>query len=252
MSTVYFVGAGPGDPELITVKGMRLLSGADVVVYAGSLVQAAVLKYCRNGAEMRDSAQMNLDEIMDVIIGAAKAGKKCVRLSTGDPSLYGALREQTRALEAEGIPYEICPGVSSAFASAAVLKRELTAPGGSQTVIFTRLSGRTPVPARESLSSLASHGATICVFLSAASIDDVAAELSKGYSSSTPASVVYRATWEDERVFTGTLADIADKVKSAGISRHALIIVGDALGQGGEEASRLYDRAFSHGLRKGG
>ena len=248
---VSFVGAGPGDPELITVKGMRLLQEADVVVYAGSLVQRAALAFCRSGVEAHDSASMNLDEIIGVMAGASKEGRRCVRLHTGDPGLYGALREQTAALEALSIPYEVVPGVSSAFASAAALKRELTAPGGSQTVIFTRMAGRTPVPQSENLASLASHNATICVFLSVASIDDVVRELSVGYAVSTPAAVVYKVTWEDERIITGTLADIADKVRDAGITRHALILVGDALGSESGPASKLYNKAFSHGYRNG-
>lgn len=249
--TIYFVGAGPGDTELITVKGMRLLQEADVVVYAGSLVAAAVLSYCRPDVEAHDSASMSLDEIVGVMAEAAKAGRRCVRLHTGDPCLYGASREQTAALEALSIPYKIIPGVSSAFASAAALKRELTAPGGTQTVIFTRLAGRTPVPQSEGLASLASHNATICVFLSAAAIDDVVRELSAGYAASTPAACVYRATWEDERIVTGTLADIADKVKTAGITRQAMILVGAALGSDAGAASMLYDKAFSHGYRNG-
>lgn len=248
-SIVYFVGAGPGDPELITVKGMRLLQEADVVVYAGSLVQRAVLKYCRKETVVHDSAVMNLEQILGVMVGVAREGRRCVRLHTGDPSLYGALREQAEVLERESIPYEIVPGVSSAFASAAAVKRELTRPGGTQTVIFTRLAGRTPVPASEGLASLASHNATMCVFLSAASIDEVAAELSKGYGPTTPAVVVYRATWEDELIITGTLVDIASKVKAAGITRHALIIVGEAIGADAGAASKLYDRTFSHGFR---
>jgi len=248
--TTYFVGAGPGDPELITVKGMKLLQEADVVVYAGSLVQRAVLKYCRPDIEARDSASMNLDEIIKVMVDVARAGRRCVRLHTGDPALYGALREQTTALEAAGVPYEIVPGVSSAFASAAALKRELTVPGGTQTVIFTRLAGRTPVPESEGLASLASHNATICVFLSAASIDEVVAGLSVGYAPDTPAAVVYKVTWEDERIITGTLADISGKVKEAGITRHALIIAGAAIGPDPGAASKLYDKAFGHGYRR--
>lgn len=247
--TIFFVGAGPGDPELITVKGMRLLQEADVVVYAGSLVQRAVLKYCRQDVEAYDSASMSLDEIILLMVDAAKSDKQCVRLHTGDPGLYGALREQTVALEAQSIQYEIIPGVSSAFACAAALRRELTAPGGAQTVIFTRLAGRTPVPQSENLASLASHNATICVFLSAASVDDVVAELSVGYAASTPAACVYKATWEDEQIITGTLADIADKVRQAGITRHAMILVGAALGADTGAASMLYDKAFSHGYR---
>lgn len=251
-STVSFVGSGPGDPELITVKGMRLLEKADVVVYAGSLVKEKVLKYCREGIEIHNSATMNLDEIMSVMVKAAKEGKAVVRLHTGDPSLYGALREQADILDEEGVPYEVVPGVSSAFASAAALKKELTMPGVTQTVIFTRLEGRTPVPERERLSALAAHNATICVFLSASMIDKVVEELGSGYPPDTPVAVVYRATWEDEKKVTGTLEDIASKVKAEGITRHALIIAGRAIGGAGSSGmtSLLYDKDFKHGYRK--
>ena len=246
---IHFVGAGPGDPELITVKGRRLIEEADCVIYAGSLVQERVLKYCRPGAEILDSASMHLEEITGVMVDRARSGKKVVRVHTGDPSLYGAMREQAVVLEREGVDYEVVPGVSSAFASAAALKKELTVPGITQTVIFTRLAGRTPVPEAESLSSLSKHGATICVFLSASMIDNVVEELSVGYAPDTPAAVVYRATWEDELTITGTLADIAEKVKAESITRHAMIIVGRAIGEDGEP-SRLYDRDFKHGYRE--
>lgn len=250
-SKVWFVGTGPGDPELITVKGMRLLERADVVVYAGSLVKEKVLGYCREGVRVHNSAAMHLDEIMAVMVEAAKAGNTVVRLHTGDPSLYGALREQTDILDRSGVPYEVVPGVSSAFASAAALKKELTMPGVTQTVIFTRMEGRTPVPEKERLSSLAQHNATVCVFLSAAMIDEVVTELKKGYPPDTPAAVVYRATWEDEKKVTGTLEDIASKVKAEGITRHAMIIAGRAIG-GTEltgKTSLLYDKDFKHGYR---
>lgn len=247
-SIIYFVGSGPGDPELITVKGRRLLEEAGCVVYAGSLVAERVLRYCRPEAEVFDSAAMHLEEIMEVMVGRAKAGKKVVRLHTGDPSLYSAFREQADVLDKEGIPYEVVPGVSSAFASAAALKKELTMPGVTQTVIFTRLAGRTPVPEAESLSSLSTHGATMCVFLSASMVEKVVGELCAGYPPETPAAVVYKATWDDEKIVTGTLADIADRVRMAGITRHALIIVGNAIG-GAAALSRLYDREFKHGYR---
>lgn len=248
---VFFVGTGPGDPELITVKGMRLLKEADLVIYAGSLVREKVLEYCEKGPVIRSSASMSLEEITSLMVEAARAGKKVVRLHTGDPSLYGALREQADILEKEGIDYAIVPGVSSAFASAAALKRELTLPGVTQTVIFTRVEGRTPVPPDERLSKLASHGATLCVFLSVAMIDEVVKELAEGgCQPDTPVAVVYRASWEDELVVKGTLADIAAKVKEAGISRQAMIIVGRALGEDPGENSKLYDASFSHGFRE--
>ncbi|HBG47170.1 MAG TPA: precorrin-4 C(11)-methyltransferase [Deltaproteobacteria bacterium] len=249
-STVYFIGTGPGDPELITVKGMKLLKEADLVIYAGSLVRERVLEYCERSPEIFNSASMSLPEITSLMTEAARKGKKVVRLQTGDPSLYGALREQAEALEKEEIPYVVVPGVSSAFASAAALKRELTLPGVTQTVIFTRMEGRTPVPDKERLRALSSHGSTICVFLSISMIEDVVRELLAGYTPETPVAVVYRASWEDELVIKGTLADIAGKVNEAGVTRQAMIIVGNAIGDGPVERSRLYDPGFSHGFRK--
>lgn len=246
---IHFVGSGPGDPELITVKGSKLLSRADVVIYTGSLVKDNILKYCRKGVEAHNSASMHLEEMTGIMIKAAKAGKNVVRLHTGDPSLYSAMREQADILDKEGIDYGIVPGVSSAFAAAAVLKKEFTKPGITQTVIFTRLEGRTPVPAEESLSKLAKHKASICVFLSAGMIDKVVEELLKGYPPQTPAAVVYRATWDDEIKITGTLKDIAGKAQAAGIKNHALIIAGSAIGEG-PAASLLYDKGFRHGFRR--
>ncbi|WKZ33422.1 MAG: precorrin-4 C(11)-methyltransferase [Thermodesulfobacteriota bacterium] len=249
-SRVWFVGSGPGDPELITVKGMRLLKDAEVVIYAGSLVREKVLEWCEKGPEVHNSASMDLGAIVSLMIDASRKGKRVVRLHTGDPSLYGALREQAEALEKAGVPYGIVPGVSSAFASAAALKRELTLPGVTQTVIFTRLEGRTPVPEKERLGSLAAHGATICIFLSVSMMDEVVRELQCGYPPDTPVAVVYRASWEDELVVKGTLADIKEKVGEAGIKRQAMIIVGKAIGDDPVEQSRLYDPGFSHGFRK--
>ncbi len=256
---VHFIGAGPGDPELITVKGKRLLQEADVVVYAGSLVKERVLEYASSNAEIYNSASMSLEEIMDIMVKAVRGGKRVVRVHSGDPTLYSALREQIDILESEDIPYEVVPGINSAFGAAASLKEELTLPGITQTVIFTRLEGRTPVPDRESLSLLAQHGATICIFLSVGMIDRVVEELRTGYSEETPVAVVYRATWEDEKVIRGCLKDIPEKVKDAGITRQAVIIVGRALrtrsGKGSVSKgsrSRLYDRDFEHGYRKKG
>lgn len=250
-STVYFVGAGPGDPELITIKGMRLLMAADVVVYAGSLVDKKILNYCKKGAKVFDSAKLAIDEITGILSDAAMQGKKVVRLHTGDPCLYSAVGEQMRMLDGCNVPYEVVPGVSSAFAAAASLKKELTAPELTQTVIFTRQGGRTKVPEKERLSSLASHKATICVFLSVSMIDDVVKELKKGgLRPNTPAAVVYRASWKDEVKITGTLKDIAQKVKKAGLRRQALIIVGGTLGNRASPATKLYDKGFAHLYRK--
>ncbi len=249
-ATVYFVGAGPGDPELITVKGRRLLMAADVVVYAGSLVDRKMLGCRKKGAKVFDSAPLSIEEIIAILAGAAMQGKKVVRLHTGDPSLYSAVGEQMRMLDARGVPYEVVPGVSSAFAAAASLKKELTAPETTQTVIFTRLGGRTKVPEKERLSALAAHGATMCVFLSVSMIDEVVRGLRKGgLASDTPAAVVYRASWKDEAKVTGTLKDIALKAKKAGIKRQALIVAGPALGAPAG-ATKLYDSGFAHSYRK--
>lgn len=246
---VYFVGSGPGDPELITLKGKRLLEEADVVIYAGSLVKKGILRYVRKDAETYNSATMTLEEIMDVMVKAAKDGKRVVRLHSGDPALYSALMEQIDILEGEGIPYEVVPGVSSALAAAASLKRELTLPEVTQTVILTRLEGNTPVPPSERLSDLARHRATMCIFLSVDRIDQVVEELRRGYGDETPIAVVYRATWEDEKILTGSLEDIVGKVKEAGIRSQAVIIVGEVL-KGKGERSRLYHKDFHHGYRK--
>jgi precorrin-4/cobalt-precorrin-4 C11-methyltransferase len=252
-TSISFIGAGPGAPELITVKGKRLLEEADVVVYTGSLVNEKVLQYAKKDAAIYNSASMTLEEIMKVMVKAAKTGKKVARLHTGDPTLYSALREQADILEREGIPYVVVPGVSSAFASAAALKDELTMPEITQTVIFTRLEGKTPVPEKERLAELARHSATMCIFLSVGMIENVVEELKQGYAEETPVAVVYRATWEDEKIVRGTLKDIARKVKKAGIKRQAMIIVGKTLGQGSGvkgQKSRLYDKEFEHGYRK--
>jgi precorrin-4/cobalt-precorrin-4 C11-methyltransferase len=250
--TVYFVGAGPGDPELITVKGRRLLGEADVVVYAGSLVNAALLEGLR--AELHDSSKMDLDGIIHVISKAVEEGKKVVRLHSGDLSFYSAITEQVRRLRELGIEAEAVPGVSSLAAGAAILRQELTPPELSQTVIVTRMAGRTPVPEREGISNLAAHGATMVIFLSIGMIKAVMEELKKGgYPEDTPVVVVEKASWPEERAIRGTIGNIAGKVEAAGIERTALIYVGDALRDFTREpqaSSKLYDRDFSHGCRK--
>ncbi|MEW6601578.1 MAG: precorrin-4 C(11)-methyltransferase [Nitrospirota bacterium] len=248
---VYFIGAGAGDPELITVKGRRLLDTADVVIYAGSLVNPALLDGI--SAEIHDSAGMNLDEIIRLIEESFRQGKLVARLHTGDPSFYGAISEQIERLRESGIDYEVIPGVSSAMAGAAALGQELTIPEISQTVIFTRMEGRTPVPEKERLSGLAKHGATMVIFLSAGMIEKVRAELLEGYPEDTPVVVVEKVSWPGERIIRGTLKDIADKVKEAGIKKTALIYVGEALraseGKLGKE-SKLYHKDFKHEYRK--
>lgn len=248
---IYFVGAGPGDPELITVKGRRLLETADVVIYAGSLVNPALLEGLK--ATIYDSASMNLDEIIEVMANAAGAGLTVVRLHTGDTAFYSAITEQIERLRPLGIAFEIVPGVSSAAAGAAILGQELTIPDVSQSVIITRMEGRTPVPAAERLGSLSRHHASMIVFLSVGLIDEVVAELREGYDDQTPVIVVEKATWPGQRVIRGILADIAARVKEAGVRKTALIYVGDALraseGPLGKE-SRLYHKDFVHGFRK--
>lgn len=248
---VHFVGAGPGDKELITVKGKRLLEEADVIIYAGSLVNPELLEYGRPEAEIYNSASMTLDEVIAVMEKAEAAGKTTVRLHTGDPSIYGAHREQMDRLEEKHIAYDVVPGVSSFQAAAASLKKEYTLPGVSQTVILTRMEGRTPVPERESLVSLASHQASIAVFLSAGQTREVAKRLTEGgYPLETPAAVIYKASWEDEKIIIGTLADIGEKTEEAGIRKTALIMAGNFLGDE-YQLSKLYDKHFSHGFRKG-
>jgi precorrin-4/cobalt-precorrin-4 C11-methyltransferase len=249
MTPVYFIGAGPGDPELITVKGLKIIREAHVIIYAGSLVNEAVLAERRPDAEVHDSAGMALEEVLDTILRGVAAGKRVARVHTGDPSLYGAIREQIDALAAKGVACRVIPGVSSFTAAAATLEREFTLPGVSQTVILTRLEGRTPVPERERLESLAAHRASMCIFLSAQNIDEVARRLGQHYPPETPVAVVRRASWPDEKCVCGTLADIAGKVKAAKIGATAQILVGRFL-EGDYEKSRLYDEAFSHAYRR--
>jgi precorrin-4/cobalt-precorrin-4 C11-methyltransferase len=248
---VYFVGAGPGDPELITLRGRRLLDEADVVIYAGSLVNPVLLKgIC---AAAHDSAKMNLDEVIGVIAAAIKKGEMVVRLHTGDTSFYSAISEQIERLRKLNIDYEVVPGVSSAAAGAAVLGQELTIPEISQTVIITRMEGRTPVPDSERLGSLASHRSTMVIFLSVGMIEKVRDELLRAYDGETPFAVIERASWPEQKIVRGRLRDIAEVVQKAGIRKTALIYVGDSLraseGPTGKE-SRLYHRDFTHEYRK--
>jgi precorrin-4/cobalt-precorrin-4 C11-methyltransferase len=247
---VYFIGAGPGDPELITLKGIKVLQKCDVVIYAGSLVNKDLLKYAKSGVEVYDSSTLNLDEIIDLMIKANKDKKDVARLHTGDPAIYGAIHEQIIRLEKENINYEVIPGVSSFLAAASVLKKELTIPEITQTVIITRISGRTVVPKDEELEALSRHGATMAIFLSVQEIDKVITELKKGYNENTPVAVVYKATWEDQMIVTGTINDISQKVKSKGINSTAIILVGEFLNSNIETFSRLYDKEFSHSYRK--
>lgn len=248
---VHFVGAGPGAEDLITVRGQRLLREADVIIYAGSLVNPGLLKEAKENCSIHNSASMTLEEVLGVMEEAEKAGLTTVRLHTGDSSIYGAVREQMDALEEKKIAYDICPGVSSFGGAAAALRAEYTLPEVSQTVIITRAEGRTPVPEGESLRALASHHATYVLFLSAGLADKVKSDLiAGGLSPRTPAAVVYKATWPEEKVVRTTLERLPEEMRRERISKTALIIVGDVL-EGDYGKSRLYDASFSTEFRKG-
>lgn len=249
MKKITIVGAGPGDPKLITLKGLEKLEEADIVIYAGSLVNPELLKYCKEKTEIHNSAHMTLDEVLEVILKGVDEGKKVVRLHTGDPSMYGAIQEQIKPLNEKGIEVDIIPGVSSVFAAAAALNLEYTLPDVSQTLILTRMEGRTPVPEKEKLHSLAQHQTTMAIFLSVGMIEDVVAELLKGgYSADTPIAVVQKASWPDQKEVLGTMADIAQKVKEADITKTALILVGDVLKKE-YSLSKLYDPSFTTEFR---
>lgn len=248
---VIFVGAGPGDPELITVKGRKALERADVVLYAGSLVAPAMLEYAGADTKKVDTAPLNLDEIVSRMVAAHRAGQRVVRLHSGDPALFGAIQEQFAELDKAGVPYQVIPGVTAAFAAAAALARELTLPEVTQTVILTRAPGRTPVPEGEALEKLAEHGATMAIYLSVHLVEEVAGVLARTYGLRAPVVVAYRVSWPDQQLIRGTLATIAQQVRQAGIKRQALILVGPALAarEGEGRRSRLYDADFSHGFR---
>ncbi len=249
---LYFIGAGPGDVELITVKGQKLLKQADAVIYAGSLVWEEHLKICKPDCLKFDSASMTLEEVIEAIKKHHTENRTIVRLHTGDPTIYGAIREQMKQLDSLSIDYEVIPGVSSFTASCAALNREFTVPAVSQTVIITRIEGRTPVPEAEDLELLASHKCSMAIFLSVQEIDRVVAKLKKGYQrEDVPVAIVYKASWPDQKIVTGTLDTIAEKVKTEKIDRFAQILVGDFI-EGDFERSLLYHPEFSHGYRKGG
>ncbi|MDF3001871.1 MAG: cobM [Bacillota bacterium] len=247
---VHFVGAGSGAADLITVRGQKLLTEADVIIYAGSLVNPEHLEIAKPGCEIHDSASMTLEEVIEVMKRAEGGGKMTVRLHTGDPSIYGAIREQMDLLDEEGIHYDVVPGVSSAFGAAAVLKAEYTLPDVSQTVIITRMAGRTPVPEKEEISLLAAHQATMVIFLSTGLLEPLRERLlAGGYQKDTPAAIVYKATWPDEKVFRGTVDTLPQMAKENGITKTALILVGDFLGDS-YERSKLYDPVFTHEFRE--
>ena len=250
---VHFVGAGPGAPDLLTLRGAALLEQAGCVIYAGSLVNPALLGRVRADCALYNSARMTLEEVLAAIQKAEAAGLDTVRLHTGDPCVYGAVREQMDALDALGIPWDDTPGVSSFCGAAAALGAEYTLPGVSQSVIITRLAGRTPAPERERLAALAAHRASMAVYLSAGMLGAVQAELlAGGYPPDTPAALVYKATWPEEKIVRCTVASLAECGAAAGIDKTALVLVGDFLGRGGYERSKLYDPAFTTGWREGG
>ena len=248
---VHFVGAGSGAPDLITLRGARLLGEADVVIYAGSLVNPELLKLTKPGCELHDSAKLTLEEVIALVEAAERMGKTTVRLHTGDPSIYGAVREQFDELAKRGIAFDVCPGVSSFCGAAAALRTEYTLPDVSQTVIITRAAGRTPVPERESIRSLAAHGATMVLFLSTALTETLQGELlAGGYAAETPAAIVYKATWPEEKIFRCTVGTLHETAKKNGLRKTALIVVGGCLG---EEylRSMLYHPDFTTEYRKG-
>jgi len=247
---VSFIGAGPGDPELLTIKGKKIIDSADVIIYAGSLVNPQVLEGAKKDAAIYNSAKMNLEEVIEVIKDAEDKGLKVARVHTGDPAIFGAHREQMDRLDELGIEYEVIPGVSSFLAAAAVLKKEYTLPGVSQTVILTRMEGRTPMPPKEKLLELARHNSTMIIFLSVGMLEEMSVILRQAYKPETPVAVVYKATWEDQKIVYGDLTNIAERVKEAGIYKTALTVVGDFIGNE-YDLSKLYDKTFTTEFRKG-
>lgn len=248
---VYFVGAGTGAADLITVRGARLLEKADVIVYAGSLVNPKVLQYAKEECEIFDSAKLTLEEVIQIISDAEKRGKTTVRLHTGDPSIYGAVREQMDELDRRSISYESCPGVSACFGAAASLNLEYTLPGVSQSLIITRMEGKTGVPKEESIESFAAHRASMAIYLSAGMTEELARRLiAGGYEKTTKAALVYRATWEEEEAYICTVETLSETAKKHGITKTALVLVGDVIGHQHYKKSRLYAADFSTTFRK--
>ena len=249
---VHFVGAGPGAADLITLRGKKLLEEADVIIYAGSLVNPELLQYAKSDAVIHDSAKLNLDEVLEIMKKAHTENKTVVRLHTGDPCIFGAIREQMDILAEENIPFDSTPGVSSFCGAAAALDMEYTLPGISQSVIITRIDGRTPVPEKESVESFASHGSTIVFFLSAGAAEELSERLKKGgLPGDTPCAIVYKATWDDEEKYVCTIDTLSKTAGEHGINKTALIIVGRAVSQSGYEKSKLYAPDFTTGFRKG-
>ena len=249
---IHFVGAGSGAADLITLRGKKFLEEADVVIYAGSLVNPQLLEYTKEGSSIYNSAKMTLEEVLEVMTAAEQEGKNTVRLHTGDPCLYGAIREQMDILDEKGIAYDYCPGVSSFCGAASALNLEYTLPNVSQSVIITRMAGRTPVPEKESIESFAAHQATMVVFLSTGLLEELSKRLIEGgYQPDTPAAIVYKATWEDEKSFVCTVATLAQTARENGITKTALMIIGDAVAHHSYERSKLYDPEFTTEFRKG-
>lgn len=249
---VHFVGAGSGAADLITVRGMRLLEQADVIIYAGSLVNPELLEYKKEDCEVYNSAKMTLEEVLEVIFAAEEKGLTTVRLHTGDPSLYGAIREQMDVLDEKGIAYDYCPGVSSFCGAASALNLEYTLPDVSQSVIITRMAGRTPVPEKESIESFAAHQATMVVFLSTGMLEELSRRLiAGGYTADTPAAIVYKATWEDEKKFICTVGTLAQTAKENNITKMALMIIGDVVTHSRYNRSELYNPEFTTEFREG-
>ena len=253
---IYIVGAGPGDPELITVKGLNILQSADVILYTDSLVNEELIAKAKPEAEVLKTAGMHLEEIVDVMVARVKSGKMVARIHTGDPSMYGAIMEQIALLKKEDIGYEVIPGVSSVFASAAAIGAELTIPDLTQTLILTRAEGRTPVPEFEKLRDLASHHCTIALFLSATLTKKIVKELqAAGWKDETPVAVIQRASWPDQKIVRTTLVNLDEDMRKNGIRKHAMILAGWALDptihDKDEYRSKLYDASFTHGFRKG-
>ena len=248
---IHFVGAGSGAPDLITVRGKKFLEQADVIIYAGSLVNPKLLEYKKEGCQVYNSAKMTLEEVLDVMFDAEEKGLTTVRLHTGDPCIYGAIREQMDVLDEKGIAYDYCPGVSSFCGAASALNLEYTLPNISQSVIITRMAGRTPVPEKESIESFAAHHATMVVFLSTGLLEELSARLiAGGYSADTPAAIVYKATWEDEKSFVCTVGTLAETAKKNDITKTALMIIGDVVSCSHYDRSKLYDPGFTTEFRE--
>lgn len=249
---IDFVGAGPGAEDLITLRGMRLLSKADVIIYAGSLVNPGLLEYAKKEAKIYNSAYMTLEEVMDVMLCADREGKDVVRLHTGDQSVYGAVREQMDILDEHGIDYKSCPGVSACFGAAASLNMEYTLPGVSQTLIITRMEGRTEVPAEERMELLAAHKASMAIYLSSGMLGKLSQKLIEGgYAADTPAAIIYKATWPEEKTYICTVGTLEETGKANGVTKTSIILVGDVIEHKRYDRSKLYDPGFDTEFRKG-